>query len=239
MAIGRDAPPSTAIAQVVEGDLLVAAIGDVTAVGRAARLRVHALPDAAHAEAERAIDRPHRLGIALGEVVVHRDDVHRAPSERGGRSGQRRGERLALAGLHFRNHAVQHRPAADQLHVEVPLADAAGRRLTREREGLRSQLDAAEALVPQAQPQLRRPREQCRAVEQLEPRCGTACRIDDPVELAAAQPQSAGEVMRRPKQPLELARARDFALRIGGTKNGRGRRHQIVKRCRNSCRTER
>ena len=156
-----------AIAQVVEGDLLVAAVSDVAAVGRAARFRVHALLDAAHGEAERMVDGPHALRVALREVVVHRDDVHRAPGERRGCSGEGRGDRLALARLHLGQHAVEHRPAADELHVEMPLADRARCRLAHQREGLRRKIDAAEALAPQALAQLRRLSEQLLGRERL------------------------------------------------------------------------
>jgi hypothetical protein len=54
--------------------------------------------------------------------------------------GQRRGQGLALAGGHLRHHPVEQHPAADDLHVEVTLAQAPLCHLANQREGLPGQL---------------------------------------------------------------------------------------------------
>jgi hypothetical protein len=120
----RPASEHHAVAQVVERYFLVAAVGDVAAIGSAPRGGLHSLPDAAHGEPEGfTIHRTHPVGVAHGKIVVDRDDVYRTASEcRGGR-GKGRGNGLALAGLHLGQHAVEHRPATDELHVEVALRD--------------------------------------------------------------------------------------------------------------------
>ena len=81
---------------------------------------VHVVLDDADRHAEEAVDPAHPLGVAAGEVVVHRDDMDALAFERIQVSRQRGNERLALAGLHLGDHALVQHAAADQLHVEVP-----------------------------------------------------------------------------------------------------------------------
>ena len=108
------------VAQVVEAELVVRAVGDVGGVGDLPLRVVQVVLDDADRHAEEAVDLAHPLRVAAGEVVVHRDDVDALAFERVQIGGQRRDERLAFAGLHLGDLAlVQHR-AADELHVEVP-----------------------------------------------------------------------------------------------------------------------
>ena len=116
------------VAQVVEAELVVGAVGDVGVVGDLALLVVHAVDDDADLEAEEIVDLPHPFGIALGEVVVHRHHVHAAPGERVQIDRQRRHQRLAFAGLHLRDAALVQDHAADELDVEMPLPERALRR---------------------------------------------------------------------------------------------------------------
>ena len=74
-------------------------------------------------ETEEAVEPAHPLGVEPGEVVVDGDEVHAAPGERVEVAGQRRDERLALAGLHLRDPAEVQRRAAHDLDVEVALAE--------------------------------------------------------------------------------------------------------------------
>ena len=76
-------------------------------------------------EAEELVDAPHPLGVALGEVVVDGDDVHALAGERIEVDRQRGDQRLAFAGLHLGDLALVQHHAADQLHVEMPLAERA------------------------------------------------------------------------------------------------------------------
>ena len=75
--------PRHVVAQVVEAELVVRAVGDVarrTARGAPSGVilaRMHA-----DLEAEEAVHAAHQLGVALGEVVVDRDDVHALAGER-------------------------------------------------------------------------------------------------------------------------------------------------------------
>ena len=116
------------VAQVVEAELGVGAVGDVGGVGRALLLvGLHVLQHA-DGEAEGGVDRAHPLGVAAGEVVVDGDDVDALAGERVEHDGERAGQRLALAGLHLGDRAGVEDHAADHLDVEVAHAHACGAR---------------------------------------------------------------------------------------------------------------
>ena len=67
----------------------------------------------------------HPLGVALGQVVVGRDDVHALAGQRVEVSREDAGQRLALAGPHLGDVAEVQRRAAHDLDVEVALAERA------------------------------------------------------------------------------------------------------------------
>src|SRR3990167_1983333 len=62
--------------------------------------------DAADGEAEEAVDGPHPLAVALGEVVVDGDDVHALARERVEISRGGGDQGLAFAGAHLGDGAV-------------------------------------------------------------------------------------------------------------------------------------
>ena len=95
--------------------------------------------DDADRQAERLVERAHPLGVALGQVVVHRDDVHAAPGEGIQIGGEGRHQRLALPGGHLRDGPPMEHHAADELDVEVPHAERPARRLAAHRERLGEQ----------------------------------------------------------------------------------------------------
>ena len=121
--------PGHVVAQVVEAELVVGAVGDVHGVLRAALDRRHRRQDHAGRQAEEAVHAAHQLGLVLGQVVVDRDDVHALAGERVEVAGGGRDQGLALAGLHLGDVAQVQGGAAHDLDVEVPLAQGAGRRL--------------------------------------------------------------------------------------------------------------
>ena len=108
------------VAEVVEAELVVGAVGDVAGVGDLPLLVVQVVLDDADRHAEEAVDPAHPLRVAPGQVVVDGDDVDALALERVQVGGQRGDERLAFAGLHLRDPAAVQDDAADQLHVEVP-----------------------------------------------------------------------------------------------------------------------
>jgi hypothetical protein len=69
------------VAQVVEAELVVGAVGDVGGVGFAALFIVEIVHDNADAEAEELVELAHPLGVALGEVVVNGNHVDAAAAE--------------------------------------------------------------------------------------------------------------------------------------------------------------
>ena len=71
------------------------------------------------------VDLAHPLGVALGQIIVDRDDVDAATCERIEIDRQGRDQRFAFAGLHFGDLALVENHAADQLNVEMTLAERA------------------------------------------------------------------------------------------------------------------
>ncbi len=106
------------VTQVVEAELVVGRIGDVAAVGGALFLgRLERVDDTGR-HPELGVDLAHPVRVALGEIVVDRDDVHALARQRVevGRKG--RDERLALARPHLGDVAAVQEDPANELHVE-------------------------------------------------------------------------------------------------------------------------
>ena len=91
------------VAQVVEAEFVVGAVGDIALVGGLALLVIQPVHDDADRQAQELIDLAHPFGIALGEVVVDRDNVHTASRQRIQIDRQGGDKRLAFAGLHLGN----------------------------------------------------------------------------------------------------------------------------------------
>ena len=128
------------VAQIVEAEFVVGGVGDVAGIGGAALLVGQAVHDDADGQAEELVDAAHPFGVALGEIVVDGDDVDALAGERVEIDGQRRDQRLALAGAHLGDAAVVQHHAADQLDVEGPHAEHAARRLANRGEGRDQQI---------------------------------------------------------------------------------------------------
>ncbi len=125
------------VAQVVEAELVVGAVGDVRAVGGPLEHGVlDRGRDQADGQPEPAVDPAHPLGVARGQVLVHRDHVHAPAVEPVEVGGQRGDEGLALAGLHLGDPAEVQRHPAHELHVEVALPEDPPARLADDGVGL-------------------------------------------------------------------------------------------------------
>ena len=124
------------VAQVVEAEFGVGAVGDIGLVGQLLGLGAHAVLDKAHAHAQKLIHLPHPLAVAARQVIVDGDDVHVLPAESVEIAGKRGHERLALARAHLGDLAVVEDHAADELDVEVTHAQRSHRRLAHRRERL-------------------------------------------------------------------------------------------------------
>ena len=142
------------VAQVVEPELVVGAVGDVgrvrlapgdraqveqPLVGRRVVGLVHerrVVGDHPDADAQEMEDRAHPLRIAPGEVVVDGHDVDAAARERVEDGRQRRDEGLALAGPHLGDLALVEDRGAHQLDVEMAHAERPLHGFAGHREGL-------------------------------------------------------------------------------------------------------
>ena len=108
------------VAQVIEPELVVRAVGDVAAVGLAPLLVGEPVNDDAHREPEKIVDGAHPGGIALRQVVVDRDEVD-TPSREGIEvQGHGRGKGFPFARLHLGDLALVEHDASDELHVKGP-----------------------------------------------------------------------------------------------------------------------
>jgi hypothetical protein len=94
-------PHRHVVAQVVEAELVVRAVGDVAGVLLAPLGGLHVLLDAAHGEPEELVDLAHPLAVAPGEVVVDRDQVSALAGQRIQVERQGGDQGLALAGGHL------------------------------------------------------------------------------------------------------------------------------------------
>jgi HAE1 family hydrophobic/amphiphilic exporter-1 len=108
------------VAQVVEAEFVVRAVGDVAAVRDLPLGVVQLVLDDADRHAQEPVESAHPLRVAAGQVVVDGHDVDALAFERIQEGGQRRDECLALAGLHFGDLPLVQDHAAHELHVEMP-----------------------------------------------------------------------------------------------------------------------
>ncbi len=132
--------PGHVVAQIVEAELVVRAVGDVGGVGGPALLGRQLPDDLADRQPQEAVHPAHPVGVARGQVVVDRDDVHAVAAERVEVGRQGRDEGLALAGLHLGDVALVQGRAAHELHLVVELAQRAAGRLADHRERLGQQV---------------------------------------------------------------------------------------------------
>ena len=105
------------VPEVVEAELVVGAVGDVGLVGPVLVGAHDPVDHQTHGEAHEAVDLAHPLGVTLGQVVVHRDDMDAAAGEGVQIGGEGGHQRLAFAGLHLGNAALVEDNAADELHT--------------------------------------------------------------------------------------------------------------------------
>ena len=146
------------------------------------------LLDRGDADPERLVDRRHPLGVAAGQVVVDGDHVDGIAGERVEEDGERRGQGLALAGLHLGDRAGVEHHAADQLDVEVALAERAARGLADQRERLGQQV-VERLAVAGALAQLVGLGAELGVVEQLHLGLDPVDRLDPPLVLLNCAPR--------------------------------------------------
>ena len=124
------------VAEVVEAELVVGAVGDVGVVGLLLLGGGESVDHQTRLQPHEAVDLAHLLGVAGSQVVVDGDDVDtltRQGVEVGGESGH---QGLTLTRLHLGDTALMEDDTADELDVEGTLAQDALVRLTDGGEGL-------------------------------------------------------------------------------------------------------
>jgi hypothetical protein len=124
------------VAQVVETELGIGAVGDVGQVRVAAGVPLQTVLKGGHRKPQKLVDRAHPSRVAGGQVVVDRDHVHAFASKGIEVHGQGSDQGLAFAGLHLGNGALVQDDGAHDLHVKGAHARGALGRLARDREGL-------------------------------------------------------------------------------------------------------
>ena len=122
-------PRDHVVAQVVKAKLRVGAVGHVRGVRGALVLQGHAVLQQANLHAEELVQLAHPFRVTTGQVIVDGDDVNALARKGVEVAGERRHERLALAGLHLGDHATVQRNGADDLDIKVTHAKHAIRGL--------------------------------------------------------------------------------------------------------------
>src|SRR5262249_31254799 len=128
------------VAQIVEPKFVIGPVRDVAIISLLALLILKPMHDDADGKTKEIVDLSHPLRVAFGEIVVDRDDMHAASRDRVEIDRKSCDQRLAFAGLHFRNLALVENHAADQLNVEMTLTERALRGLADRSEGRNQQL---------------------------------------------------------------------------------------------------
>ena len=113
------------VAQVVETELGVGAVGDVCLVGRTLELERHIVLEQTDGHPQVLIDAAHPLGVALCQVIVDGNDMHALAGDSVEVAGQGGDKGLAFAGLHLGDMALVKRHGADELHIKVAHAHGA------------------------------------------------------------------------------------------------------------------
>ena len=127
------------VAQVVEAELIVRAVGDVGLVCLLALHRRHVRQNRRDRQTQEVVHTTHLLGLHSSQVVVDGDDVDALAEQPLKVGGEKTDEGFALTGLHLGDVALVQGRTAHDLNVEVTLAEYSPGRLTHRREGLRKQ----------------------------------------------------------------------------------------------------
>ena len=125
---------SQIIPEVIEPELVVGPVGNVGPVRRAFLIRRLVGINNTNAHTQKLVNGFHPLRVTLGQIFVHRNQVHASTGKRVQVRRQRGDEGLTLTGAHFRDLVIVKRRAADQLNIKVSHSQGADRCLTDRRE---------------------------------------------------------------------------------------------------------
>ena len=107
------------VTQVVETELVVRSVRDIGRVGSLFHVMLHLRQIDADRQPEEAVQTPHPLSIATGQIIVDGDDMHAVSGQRVQIRRQGCNQCFAFAGSHFGNFSVVQNHATDQLNIEV------------------------------------------------------------------------------------------------------------------------
>ena len=107
------------VPQIIESELIVRHISDITVICGAALIVVHAVQHYAHGESEEFMYFTHPLGVTLCQIVVDRDDVDALAFQCVQICRQRRHKGLTFTGLHLGNTSLVQDDSSDQLNSVV------------------------------------------------------------------------------------------------------------------------
>src|SRR5207244_9729703 len=100
-------------------ELAVGSVGNVHRILLATHVRLLIVLDAANGEAEEIIELAHPLRVAASQIIIDRNQMRAATSQRIEIKWQCRHERLAFARRDLRDPPSVQDDSAEQLHVEV------------------------------------------------------------------------------------------------------------------------
>ena len=108
------------VPQVIEPEFVVGPVGYVRIVGLLPFTVVQPVDDTAHRQPQESVYLPHPLAVALGEIIVYRNQVDALAVQRIQINRHGRHQGLAFAGFHFGDFSLVKNKAAYQLDVEGP-----------------------------------------------------------------------------------------------------------------------
>ena len=119
------------VAQVIETEFIVRAVGDVAGVCGLAIFGRHIGLDGTDCQTQTHVQRTHPFHVALSQIVIHRDDVD-GPGKCVQERWQRSDQRLPFTRCHFGDHPLMKDVTTDHLnvvmtHLQIALARFANR----------------------------------------------------------------------------------------------------------------
>ena len=128
------------VAQIIEAELIIGAVGDVGGIGGLALRVAQALLDDPRGHAEETVNGAHPLRVARRQIIVDCDNVN-ALSSQGIQIDRQGGHQcFALTCAHFSNRPGMQDHAAQKLHIKMPHAQRTFGRLANNRKGLHEEV---------------------------------------------------------------------------------------------------
>ena len=135
------------VAQIVEAELVVGAIGYVGTISLLSLLIVEIMKYYSHAQAEECVNGSHPLGVTASKVVINRDHMHPAAGECIEIDWHGSSQGLAFPGFHLRDFALVEHDAANELDVKRSHSQGSYRCFPNHGECLRQKLIQLSCLV--------------------------------------------------------------------------------------------